>query len=109
MITIKTERVVQGVPVQMRKILEINGCLSEMELPRAYLQGSPCIYKDPYKNQLILKFGHDLLGGDVMDESMFQKSIDIIRRACKRLHDMNHSDQVKELQKTWNGKEEFTF
>lgn len=102
MITITTEKLVYK-GERFRKIVKVEGCLTEDELPIEYLSKGK--YIKPCKDgEGIICFSEvDLRSGTRVSEEEFRKSVSEIKECGQRLHDIN--TRIKELEESWKGME----
>lgn len=107
MIKIKTEKiVVRG--ERMRKILEIKGVIGETkDLPQSY-DRKPYVCNVAWSDTTfgLYNYPHAVVSfavGDVMSEEGFQRLLDGIREASRRLYECRQAE--KKLKAEWNGEE----
>jgi len=106
-IRIETEKHVARCEKQ-RRIIGIDGVLRRNELPLRYrdiekvwVRGSPDSPAIVFENSNI----DTLVAGSSMTEGNFQHALSVLRVCGARLKEINCS--VRELERTWNGREEF--
>ena len=109
-IMIQTVKIVPGTGIPSRKITKVE-CLSENELPKAYMRAIPHCYLNTNGTiNIHTDAQHSwrtdyIAPEDVIEEDKFQELLTKLTFCGSALSDVRKS--IEELRKTWNGKDTF--